>query len=415
MVSSDTSRPHRAFSIAVIGAGIVGCATALSLAAAGHAVTVYDPAAPGSGTSFGNAGAIVTGSVTPNATPGVLRSIPGFLLDRDGPAVLRLSHLPRALPWLWGFLKAGRPSEVERISRALEPLVTRALDAYRPLLKISGAENQIAEAGWLKVYTNDAEFASSALERRLHARAGIRAEVLDRDALLDLEPMLAPEACHRGLFQRHSGFVRDPRGLAEAFMRSAEARGARHLRLKVEGLRANHDRRISVSAGGSTEVFDKVVVAAGAWSRRLARDVGDRVLLDAERGYHMVFPGESDGLLSRPVYFPGLGMVLSPMAGGLRMLNGTELAGLNAPPAYRRIRKMQELARRVLPALGSNSAGSEWMGYRPSTPELTSRDRTFSAQSKCPLRLRAWSSWSDNGSKNRRNDQRDDRGRPHVR
>jgi len=369
MQNNSVPPSGRGAKVAVVGAGIVGCAVALALAADGHRVTVFDPATPGSGTSFGNAGAIVTGSVTPNATPDVLRSIPGFLLDRDGPAVLRLAHLPRALPWLWRFFRAGRISEVERISRALTPLVTRALDAYQPLLKLSGAEDKICQAGWLKVYASEEEFAGTALERRLQAEARITAEVLDRDALLRLEPALAPEICHRGLFQPLSGFVANPRGLAEAFLKAAEARGAKHIRAAVDNVMPQGDAGIAVCAEGSSETFGKIVVAAGSWSGRIAQAVGDRVLLDAERGYHMVFETGCESLLSRPVYFPGLGMVLSPMAGGLRVLNGTELAGLDAPPNFRRIRKLKEQAHKAVPGLAGKSAAGEWMGCRPSTPD----------------------------------------------
>lgn len=363
------AEPSHRHKIAVIGAGIVGCATILALSAKGHAVTAFDPSLPGTGASFGNAGAIVTGSVTPTATPGVVRMIPRYLFDRDGPAVIRLKHLPRALPWLWRFLQASRPQEVERISRLMAPLVMRALDAYRPLLRLSNSEDQITEAGWLKVYTTEAEFQSSALERRLLTQAGISMRLLDKADLLDLEPGLAPDICHRGLFQPHAGFVRNPKALAERFMSAAQRLGARHVRFSADHIRTMADGKVAVHADGGFEIFDKVVVAAGAWSRCFVRDIGDRVLLDAERGYHMVFSGDAEGLLARPIAFPGLGMVLSPMAGGLRMLNGTELAGLEAPPDFRRIRLLQDRAWKILPDLRDAKAAGEWMGYRPSTPD----------------------------------------------
>jgi len=355
--------------IAVIGAGIVGCATILTLTAAGQAVTAFDPAMPGAGASFGNAGAIVTGSVTPTATPGVLRMIPRYLLDRDGPAVMRWRHLPAALPWLWRFLQAGQPAEVEHISRALTPLVTNALDAYRPLLRLANSEDRIVQRGWLKVYATEAQFQSSTLERRLQAQAGISLMQLDRAGLLDLEPRLAPDICYRGLFQPQCGFVRDSRALAEAFMSAAQKLGARHVRAGVDRIRSVADGRIEVQAGGQPEMFDKVVVAAGAWSARFARDIGDPARLAAERGYHMVYPGNAESLLTRPVVFSGLGMVLSPMMEGLRILNGTELAGLDAAPDFRRIRLLQDKARKVLPDLGDARAAGEWMGRRPSTPD----------------------------------------------
>ena len=357
------------YSIAVIGAGIVGCSIALTLSAQGHKVTVFDPDAPGSGASAGNAGAIVTGSVTPVATPGVLRALPRYLFDKNAPAVLRLAHLPRALPWLVKFARVGTRTEVDRISAALAPLVSNALSAYDPLVKLSNAQNQITQTGWLKVFASEAEFAGTELERILLDRACVSYDILDRKALTDLEPELAHEVCRVGLLQSQSGHVRNPQGLARNFMDTACKHSARHLRQRVSALQPRDIGGVEVISGGETALFDKVVVAAGAWSGTLARQIGDRVLLDSERGYHISFAPDSDELLGMPVAFPAKGMVLSPMAGGMRMLNGSELAGLKAAPDFQRIRNLTEQAYKVLPSLKDQARVSEWMGHRPSTPD----------------------------------------------
>ncbi|WP_417240703.1 NAD(P)/FAD-dependent oxidoreductase [Celeribacter halophilus] len=357
------------YSIAIVGAGIVGCSIALTLSAQGHKVTVFDPDAPGSGASSGNAGAIVTGSVTPVATPGVLRALPGYLFNKNAPAVLRLAHLPRAMPWLLNFTRMGTRKEVDRISAALKPLVSTALDAYDPLVRLSNSQDQITQSGWLKVFASDAEFAGTKLERTLLDRAEVSYDILDQHALSDLEPELAPEVCKVGLLQSQSGHVRNPQGLAQSFMETAAKHGARHLRQHVSGVRPHDRAGIYVSADGETTNFDKVVVTSGAWSGALVHQIGDRVLLDSERGYHIAFSQGSDGLLGRPVAFPAKGMVLSPMAGGMRMLNGSELAGLNAAPNFQRIRNLTEKAHAALPALKDQTQVSEWMGHRPSTPD----------------------------------------------
>lgn len=362
------SAPHK-LSVTVIGAGIVGCSTALALAARGHRVTVFDPAAPGSGTSSGNAGAIVTGAVIPTATPGVLRALPSYLLDRNGPAVLRLRHLPRALPWLLRFLASATPAMVRRISADMAYLAAPALDAYAPLLKLSGTRHLVTKDGWLKVHGSEAEFKAAQPDRDLMSRANVSFDLLNKADLTDLEPNLAPGACVRGTFQPGCGVVRDPERLAREFLKTATERGARHLRQRVTGIRPLDDQRVEVVAEDGAYIFDKVVVAAGAWSAELVRQIGDKAYLEAERGYHIMFSPESAGLVGRPVAFPGLGMVLSPMEKGIRMLNGTELAGLDAAPDYRRIRNLTRKAYAVLPALRNHQRVSEWMGHRPSTPD----------------------------------------------
>ncbi|WP_415183012.1 NAD(P)/FAD-dependent oxidoreductase [Phaeovulum sp.] len=357
------------YSVAVIGAGIVGCATALALAQGGQRVTLFDPDAPGAGTSSGNAGGIVTGAVTPTATPAVLRALPAYLLDRSSPAVLRLRHSLRVMPWFMRFLRAGFPAEVDRIAAALHPIVAQALTAHRALAASCGAGGLITDAGWLKVYATQQEFDASAPDRRLMDRFGLRYTILDRKAVTDLEPNLDPALCQIGFHQPESGFVSAPKGLAQAYFDGAARLGAVHLRQTVRGIARRDGGGVTLHTEGGAQQFDRVVVAAGAWSARFVRQLGDRVSLDTERGYHIGFGPQTVGLLRGPVVFPALSLVLSPMDEGIRLVSGDELAGLKAPPNYRRIRALVPQARRALPALHDAAPATEWMGFRPSTPD----------------------------------------------
>lgn len=359
----------QSLSIAIVGAGIVGCATALALAAEGHRVTVFDPDSPGAGTSSGNAGGIVTGAVTPTATPDVLRALPSYLLDRHGPAVLRLHHALAALPWLARFIRAGLPGEVDRIAAALYPIVSQSMLAHQALSRLAGAEAMIAPAGWLKVYANEQELAQSARDRRLMDRFGVRYDMLDRKAVRDLEPNLDPALCKFGIHQPQSGFVRFPQGLAQAYFAAAARHGAQHQRQHVRAVRPGSGGGMLVQTEAGTLAFDKLVVAAGAWSAPLVRQLGDRVCLDTERGYHLGFGADTAALMRGPVVFPARSMVLSPMHDGIRLVSGDELAGLKAPPDFRRIRALLPAARQVLPALREVAPVTQWMGYRPSTPD----------------------------------------------
>lgn len=355
--------------IAIVGAGIVGCATAFALALDGHRVTVFDPDLPGAGTSSGNAGGIVTGSVTPTATPDVLRALPSYLLDRSSPAVLRMRHSIRVLPWLVRFIRAARPAEVDRISAALHPLVSQSLAAHQTLASRCGAQSLIGQEGWLKVYGSQQEFEAAALDRRLMDRFGVRYTILDRKALADLEPNLDPSLCLFGLHQFESGFVRNPGALANAYLEGASRLGAVHLRRHVKGVARGPQAGATVHAEDGVRSFDRLVIAAGAWSANLVRQVGDRVSLDTERGYHIAFGEETGRLLRGPVVIPRLSLVLSPMHDGVRLVSGDELAGLKAPPNYSRIRALIPSARSALPALKDRMPVTEWMGFRPSTPD----------------------------------------------
>lgn len=357
------------FRTAVLGAGIVGAATALALAQDGHAVTVFDRDAPGAGTSSGNAGGIVEGAVMPTATPDVIRSLPSYLLDPNGAAVLRPAYLLQALPWLLRFVAAGRPSRVAQIAAALQPLVANSMHAHRRLTALCHRENLIQTVGWLKVYETQRDFEQTRQQRELMTQHGAPFTELGADDIHDLEPNLNRQSYARGLFQPGSGFVNHPRGLVEAYFAGALHRQARFVNENVLEIAAADSGDIHVKTDTQTLDFDKVIVATGAWSRRFAQQVGDKVSLDTERGYHLSLKSSTGSLLNRPVGFPGKDCVLSPMQGGIRVCSGDELAGLSAPPDFRRIRLLEPFARSVLPSTADLSVQSEWMGYRPSTPD----------------------------------------------
>src|SRR5260221_6912513 len=204
MTTSTTPRD-----IVVIGAGIVGMACASYIRRAGHRVTVLDRGAPGEGTSFGNAGGLHGSSVVPIAMPGVLSQVPGWLLDPEGPLVLRWRYLPALAPWLWRFVRAGTPEKVVAQARALRALLGSTFESYAPLIKAAGAEDLVHRAGHLTVYKSDASFAKDARAMDLRRANGVVVDDLSFDELRQLEPRLS-RAVLRGRMIADTRPVRDP-------------------------------------------------------------------------------------------------------------------------------------------------------------------------------------------------------------
>jgi D-amino-acid dehydrogenase len=354
--------------VAVVGAGIVGIATALTLQLDGHRVTLFDPREPGSVTSFGNAGGLVSNGIVPTSTPGLWKRVPAMLTDPMSPLMIRWRYLPRIAPWLLRFLAAGSRSNAIRIARELAPLSTRSVDAHMELLRAAGSQDIVKPVGWLKIYKDDAALAGTAFDRELLDRYGLRYEVLDSDQLHQLEPGLSQEYT-RALFYPDSVFASTPLALARHYLSAFHEGGgllvreqARHFEMGLAGpVRLVTDRGM--------HAVDQVVIAAGAWSRPFARELGSPVPLDTERGYHLNLAWDgSRPPLHRPVVVGGPQFTLCPMADGLRLTAGVELAGLDAPPDFARIRRLLPLAQRVLPGLSENIE-REWMGYRPSLPD----------------------------------------------
>src|ERR1700746_2027639 len=144
--------------VVVIGAGIVGLVCATYLHGDGHKVVVVDPGGPGEGASYGNAGGLNGSSIVPVAMPGVLAKVPHWLLDPEGPLSIRLRHLPTLLPWLYRFVRAGRPDLVRAQARALRGLLAPTVDMHRELAASVGAADLIPRSGFLLVYRTAAHF-----------------------------------------------------------------------------------------------------------------------------------------------------------------------------------------------------------------------------------------------------------------
>jgi D-amino-acid dehydrogenase len=352
--------------VAVIGAGIVGVSTALFLQRDGHAVTLIDREGPASGTSFGNAGGVVASSCAPLGMPGILKRVPGMLLNPHGPLSLRWAYLPRIAPWLLSRLRASRPDRVEAIADALAALNRRVVEAWRDLAGQAGIGDLLHPVGWLTVYETDRAFAEGAAGRDLMARRGLPFEILGADELRQLEPGLAPIFKH-GSHMQECLFVANPGRAVKALAADFVDRGGRLLIEQVTGFApGGPPHRLRTGSGREIEA-EVVVLAAGAWSRGLARQLGARVALDTERGYHLMLPPAEPGL-SRPTVHGEQHFVLCPMEHGTRMTCQVELGGLDAPPDFRRARALLATAQRMLPGLRTEEE-SAWMGYRPSLPD----------------------------------------------
>jgi D-amino-acid dehydrogenase len=353
--------------VAVIGAGIVGVSCALHVRRAGHDVTLIDPRAPGTATSFGNAGGIVTGAVVPNSTPTLRRNLRRILFDQDSAVGIRWTYLPKLRPWLRRFLREGREQRVRQIAQALQPLVSRAYEAHRELITMSQAAGIVHPVGWLKVYGDEASFAETRFDRDIMTANHVHFDILEADDIRLLEPALAFRF-QKAIFQPESAFVSSPIKLTEAYVAQFVRMGGTIVQDRVRGI-TPEPAGVVLDAELGFRPFDACVIAAGAWSKPLALQVGDKVLLETERGYHLNLDRGRAHELRRPVVFPDQGgFVLAPMQDGIRLTSGVELAGLDAPPDFARIRRLIPRAATVLPGLSDRVTG-QWIGYRPSTPD----------------------------------------------
>ena len=346
----------------VIGAGIVGLSTAYHLHADGHAVTVVDRDPEGDRASSGNAGGIGISEIVPASVPGLIWRVPGWLVDPLGPLSVRWRHLPALLPWLWRFLRSGDPAEVERITAALATLAARCYDDLVPLLATLGLSADLHRLGALTVYETTAGFARDRAEWNLKRRHGIVAEELTGEQAREREPALGPLVRY-AIATPQWAHVSDPAGITRRLLQWLATRGVAVRRGEALGA----EGRMLRLSDGSELPFAALIVAAGAWSGRLARSFGDRVLLESERGYNTTLPAPGVELRAE-VIFGERKFVATPLAMGLRIGGAAEFAGLEAPPEPARCDALLALAKLYLPGLRAEG-GTRWMGHRPTTPD----------------------------------------------
>jgi D-amino-acid dehydrogenase len=359
--------------VVVIGAGIVGAACAIELLRDGHQVTIVEPGEPGGeqAASYGNGTLLNPSSVIPMASPGLWKKVPGYLSDPLGPLAIRWSYLPKLWPWLRRFVTAGStPAKVAAIGRALKPLLDAAPEHHRALAEEAGVGSLITRQGVLFAFPDRAAFDAEALSWHVRRENGVQWLELDEDELRQREPSLDRRYKFAVLVEAN-GQCRDPGAYVAALVRHAVALGADLRRARATGLRIATRRLQAVLTETGEIACDKAVIAAGAWSKVLARAAGDAVPLETERGYHVVIA--DPGVEPRYPVMPSdgkMGCAMTPQ--GLRLGGQVELAGLEAAPNWQRAEVLLRFARKVYPGIPADLPRERiklWMGHRPSMPD----------------------------------------------
>ncbi len=359
-----------ALPVAVIGGGIVGICCAVELLRDGHGVVLIEPGAPGGPhqASFGNGAWFSPASVVPTSLPGTWRKVPGYLADPLGPLSIRWRYLPHLLPWLVRYLRAGSTvARVEATARALRALIADAPERHRRLAEEAGVPELVVRQGLLYVFPSRAAFDAEALAWRLRRDNGVRWLELSEDELRQREPSLDRRYTF-GVLVEEGAHCLDPGAYVAALAAWAESLGLKRIAGNATGFRIEGGRLAAVRTDAGDVPALRAVIAAGARSRALAAAVGDKVPLETERGYHVAIAAP-EAAPRQPV-MPSDGKMANTMtAGALRIAGQIELAGLDAPPDWRRADILRDFALRTYPGLPHDVPKdrlSVWMGHRPS-------------------------------------------------
>jgi D-amino-acid dehydrogenase len=356
--------------VIVIGAGIIATGIAVALQAAGKRVVMVERKTPGAEASGKNAGAFAFADIVPLATPGILRSAPKWLLDPLGPLSIPPSYLFSIAPWLLKFWRASRPDRFPKLMKAQADLMALSRAALERQVRSVEAEHLLQRDGQLRVYQGRARFDASKPYWNFLREQGVAFDLLKTaDEIAEIQPGLNPEFSHAGYTPDWIN-TRDPAEWLNHLIGVFVARGGKVEQLNVVRLEADPDPvndGVAVIGEARRLVGAQVVVAAGAWSHRLAQTVGDKIPLETERGYNTTLP-QGDFRLKTHLTFAGHGFVASRINDGVRVGGAVELGGLSAPPNFKRAQVLLDKAGKFMTGLNTDQ-GSEWMGFRPSMPD----------------------------------------------
>ena len=356
-MADPTAKP-----IVVIGAGIVGVATALWLQRDGHDVTVIDKSEPGEGASFGNAGVLASCSVVPVTGPGLLLKAPRMLLDPTQPLFLRWPYLPRLLPWLVRYLSHGTAAETRRIAKALYPIVGDSLADHQALSDGTPAARWVVPSDYVFLYRDRAHFEGDEFGWGLRRDHGFQWDELEAPEVRSYDPAFSDELGFAIRLGNH-GFIADPGRYVKDLAKHFVDQGGRLIQAEVTDIVRQDGRLTGVRVGGETIACDQAVLAAGVWSKPLARELGIDVPLESERGYHLEL-WEPSVVPRAPVMVAAGKFVATPMDGRLRLAGIVEFGGLEAPPSAGPIALLKRHIAAAMPGLRWREA-KEWMGHRP--------------------------------------------------
>jgi D-amino-acid dehydrogenase len=352
----------------VLGAGIAGISAALHLQSRGRSVVVIDRAgAAARETSFGNTGIVQTEAIFPYTFPRKIGEIFSAALNRDPRAQISYSALPAIAPWVWRYFLASSRSGRQATATAMRPLLGRARFEHEALAEAAGAKALLRADGWLKVYRSSQGHDAVTAEAEELARYDVPTRLLDRTALLALEPHLSDSA--RGAVHfTDPPTSPDPGSLVQAYAALFVSRGGLLVGGEARGLEQS-------GAGWSLPVNEgsvgaaHAIIALGPWAGDVCRPLGYNFPLGFKRGYHMHFGARGNATLKHPVLDLERGYVLTPMSRGIRMTTGAEFARRDDPPSSAHFDRLEPYARELFP-LAERRDAQLWLGRRPCLPDM---------------------------------------------
>ncbi len=350
--------------IGVVGAGVQGVCTALFLQKKGYQVIIFDRDQPINSASYGNAGHFSPYASVPLNRTDIVSDVPTLLLSSRGPLALKWNYVPKMIPWFLKFLLNCRQERMMHTAKNMHQILDQSLPAFDELFEEINLEGLVENKGILYVWT-DKNLKSRELENKIREELGVKQQLVNPKEIHDLEPNLKP-FYHGGVYYDYARHARNPRKILTKLLENFINKGGKFLKLNIQDINFDEDKPV-IRSETQRFIFDKLVIACGAFSKKLTDKLHEQIPLDTERGYHVHFK-DCDHLISRPVVHANRAFGLTPMEQGLRVVGTVEFGGLDNPLSKSRIKNLILNAKDMLEGLPEHK--DEWLGFRPSLPDF---------------------------------------------
>ena len=350
----------------VIGGGVIGVSCAHYLMRDGWQVTVVDRGAIGRGSSHGNCGLICPSHVLPLAEPGMVMKGIKSLFAANSPFAIK----PRLDPALWSWLLrfAARCNERDMVAagRGIQALLLSSLPLYRELIEQEGLDCEFESRGLLFAYRSKQEMdAYAATDRLMTEIFACPARRCDGAELVALEPALQPGLA--GGWYYHDDAHLRPDNLMQSWRQSVAARGAViHENCRFERFQTRNGRAAAAVTPCGELAADLFVVAAGAWTPLLNRQLGCRVPIQPGKGYSLTMPRPAI-CPKMPLIFPETRVAVTPFQSGYRLGSTMEFAGYDESIRPERLQLLKDGSDGYLREPYCEPVLEKWFGWRPMT------------------------------------------------
>ena len=358
--------------VCVLGAGIVGLASAYALSRNGHTVTVIDKSVAGSGASGGNGCQLSYSYVQPLADPAIWQQLPKLLLWPSSPFKLRPQLDVRQ--WLWGlkFLAACNARTSRTTTAQLLELAEQSRQAFDAMMTRERLDCDYSTTGKLVLYRDAGSFAAAGRQMLLQRAMGSTQEAVSADRCVELEPALVHQHARiAGAVYTPGECAADCQKTCDRLVEVLRSRGVRLLfDTRIDQLVVRRNAVAAVATAQGAIEADHFVMALGAASAPLARNLGIELPIYPLKGYSITVDvsGNADAAPSISVTDSARKVVFARIGSRLRVAGMAELAGYDTSISMQQIASLRATAQNIFPGCSDFAHLNPWAGLRPATP-----------------------------------------------